>query len=281
MNTLWINGRFIDRPVTGVERVAREVIRALQAHCLDADGCLLTDSGRLRVKLIAPRGTGGAREYLGIEVVRAGCTGGHLWEQIELPLLTRGNPLLSLCNTGPLRKRQHWIFLHDAQPFAIPDNFRRSVGLWYRFVYRQCGRRARSVLVNSRFTARELERLADIDTGKVRVCPLGADHAWDVVPEPVADLPDEPYLVAFASGNPNKNFAAVCAALDVLGDDAPLCLVVGEASPRVFAGAAASSSRVRQLGRLSDGQVATLLEGAHALCSLPSTKVLVCRRWRQ
>ena len=51
----WINARFLTRPVTGVERVAREVISALVRDHLDSQGCWRGSGQVLRFGLIAPR----------------------------------------------------------------------------------------------------------------------------------------------------------------------------------------------------------------------------------
>ena len=281
MKTLWINARFIDRPVTGVERVALELVRALVEHHLDNQGCLRLAGHRVEVKLIAPQNPeGAANPFEQLPLIRAGLFQGHLWEQLDLPRLTLGDGLLSLCNTGPLLKARHWLFLHDAQTFAIPDNFQPAFRLTYQLLFRLCGARARAVLVNSYFTRLELAHHAGLRLDKLQVCQLGSEHALRSKPknllaierqlEPAgavssAQLPSEPYVLAFASGNANKNCGAIVQALEILGEDAPLCLVVGSASKTVFSRDDTDTKGLKLFGRVDEATLAALYRNATCL----------------
>ena len=112
--TIWINARFLSRPVSGVERVARELLAAV-ADRLDEDGAWTTPEGRrLSFRLIAPASSKAESPWPKLRLHRAGLGGGHTWEQTSLLVATRGDWLVSLCNTGPMLKRRHILFLHDA-----------------------------------------------------------------------------------------------------------------------------------------------------------------------
>ncbi len=84
-----VNGRFLDRPITGVERYAGEIMRRLD--------------GRIRV-CRPPDGATGAR--------------GHLWEQMWLPRLVDGALLWSPANTGPMVVSRQVVTVH-AQRLCI------------------------------------------------------------------------------------------------------------------------------------------------------------------
>src|ERR671935_2720251 len=89
--TVFINGRFLTQPVTGVQRYAHELVaafdRLLEAGVPRAvkEVVLLTPSVGLRypiaLKRIAHRPIGRLR--------------GHAWEQLELPAASRRGVLLS------------------------------------------------------------------------------------------------------------------------------------------------------------------------------------------
>lgn len=266
--TVWVNARFLDRPTTGVERVARELLDALARNYLDDSGGWRAGNRRFRLRLIAPRSTTSHSPWPNIDLHRAGAFDGHAWEQFDLPRLTRGELLASLCNTGPLFKRKHVLFLHDAQPFVIPDNFSRAFRLWYRFLFRIGGRIATRILVNSRFTRGELRRHAGLPPRKMMLCYPGSEH----VERPLSDqagprsqaLPEEPFLLAVASANPNKNFCAVVNALEALGDLAPPCVIVGCKDQRQFAGVKIDPDRVTHLGYVTDDELLALYR--RALC---------------
>ncbi len=267
--TVWVNARFLDRPVTGVERVARELLGALADNLLDERGCWTCGGQRFRLKLLAPASGAATSPWPNLELQRAGRLDGHAWEQLDLPRLARGDWLLSLCNTGPLFKRRHVLFMHDAQPFAIPGNFSLAFRLWYRLMFRVAGRFARRILVNSRFTGGELSRHVGIPREKLELCSLGSEHV-NREDEDAADLsrfnlPQEPFLLAVASANPNKNFRSVLQALDMLGESAPPCVIVGQTGQRQFGGVELDPERVSHLGYVSDAELLALYRRAMCL----------------
>lgn len=267
--TVWVNARFLDRPVTGVERVGRELLHALATELLDREGCWTEGGRRYRLRLVAPAGGDVVSPWPNLPILRRGVLAGHAWEQVELPWLTRGEWLVSLCNTGPLLKRRHVLFLHDAQPFAIPENFSRAFGLWYRFLFRAAGRSAARLLVNSRFTRSELVARVGLDARKMHVCTPGSEHVnrMEGAPGVLDDLglPDAPFLLAVASANPNKNFRAVVLALEALGAEAPPCVIVGRTDQRHFGDARLEPGRITHLGYVSDEQLLALYRRALAL----------------
>lgn len=266
--TIWVNARFLDRPVTGVERVARELLGVLAARYLDGHGGWYSGGRRFCLRLIAPGGSDAPSPWRNIRLVRAGIFRGHAWEQFDLPRLTRGECLVSLCNTGPMLKRLHILFLHDAQPFVIPKNFSLAFRCWYRTLFRVAGRLSRRILVNSRFTRRELCDHAGIPPHKMVLCYPGSDHVrhdeGDADPLSHLQLPERPFVLAVASANPNKNFALVVRALGTLGGKAPPCVIVGRTDQRHFGEVSLASERVTHLGYVSDAELLALYR--RALC---------------
>lgn len=271
--TLWVNARFMTRPVTGVERVATEVLTALVNDHLAADGVWHSPAGPFRLTLLAPKTPAPlANPWPQLQLVQAGWLSGHAWEQWDLPRLTAGAPLLNLCNTGPLFKRRQWMFLHDAQTFAIPENFTWALRHWYRTLFRVCGRLSAGVLTNSQFSASELQRHAGIEASRIVVALLGADHMDRVQAELsprlqvlLTQMGGQPFVLAVSSDNPNKNFVSVVQALELLGAEAPPCVIVGRRNDRVFAQSALDASRVHHLGYVSDGELVALYQRAGVL----------------
>src|SRR5688500_2359466 len=99
-----INGRFLTQPITGVQRYALEVVRALDKHL--ADGHKLSRGRALEI--VCPAGGYALSELRTIRVRSAGTMAGHTWEQTILPGLAHTG-LISLCNTGPLLVRRHIV----------------------------------------------------------------------------------------------------------------------------------------------------------------------------
>jgi glycosyltransferase involved in cell wall biosynthesis len=266
---VWINARFLTRPVTGVERAAHEIISALAEHRLDEHGCWSYGRTRYRFKLIAPKSANVCSPWKNIPLERRGLFSGHTWEQFALPVVTRGDTLLSLCNTGPVLKRLHTVFLHDAQPFAIPQNFSFKFRLWYKLLFSLLTVTARAVLVNSLFTFSELQKYLRLNPSKTFLCYLGCDHVYRHTgsKEDLQKfrLPAEDFILAVSSSNRNKNFAAVVEALALLGDAAPPCVIVGQRDQKHFEVTSFNSAKVHHLGYVSDLELTALYRQAMCL----------------
>lgn len=268
--TIWINGRFLSRKVTGVERVAHEVLRALAENFLDDHGHVTRNGQRLEFKWVleAPSQCDLPSYAKGWGVRRLGTNSGHLWEQWDLHLFERQDWLLGLCNTGPLLRRRQLIFFHDAQVFAIPENFDWKFRLWYRALLRIAGRCSRALMTNSHFSKSELVRFAGLDASKLAVLHLGTDHMARIKPhladELQARLGDEPFVLAVSSASPNKNFAGVVEALRRM-PNAPRCVIVGQQYSKVFQSDGLVDERVIHLGYVSDETLAALYQKASCL----------------
>ena len=267
---IWINARFLARPVSGVERVARELLTVV-AERLDENGSWTTPDGRrLSFRLIAPAASRAESPWPKLRLHRTGAGGGHTWEQTSLLAATRGEWLVSLCSTGPMLKRRHVIFFHDAQTFAIPENFTWRFRLWYRLLFSVAGRTAAAILTNSDYSRDELVKRIGLDRARITPTWLGVEHVLRVPPDLGVfarhRLPGTQYLLAVSSVNPNKNFSAVLRALESLGADAPPCVIAGQRYDRVFGQSRLDTQRVMHVGYLSDAELFALY--ARATCLL-------------
>ncbi|HYF40535.1 MAG TPA: hypothetical protein VD930_12650, partial [Gemmatimonadales bacterium] len=110
MKVVDINGRFLTQATTGVQRYAAQMVQGLDGH-LTQDPALRS---RYRLQLVAPTRPEPRRLPLQhITVSTAGRLMGHGWEQLELPIHTRGRLSVNLCNTAPLVGRT-LVTIHDA-----------------------------------------------------------------------------------------------------------------------------------------------------------------------
>src|SRR5215831_628437 len=136
MQRQWsINGRFLTQSVTGVQRYAHEIVRAL-------DGLLCAGhplAHGLSLQLLVPPGT---TDHIGVRAIRLKSVGrvkGQAWEQIVLPFHVRGG-LLSLCNTGSLAARKHIVCIHDLNTRAFPASYSARFRALYRVLLPALGR---------------------------------------------------------------------------------------------------------------------------------------------
>ena len=112
---LAINGKFLSAGPTGVHRVAEQLVRQLATRHDE-----LTDLFEQPPRLVAPLNA----HNRSLDVFDRECGGvfrGQLWEQIDLPRLTRSDLLLNLCNLGPMASSAAITMIHDAQAWLTYD----------------------------------------------------------------------------------------------------------------------------------------------------------------
>jgi glycosyltransferase involved in cell wall biosynthesis len=285
MLDLAVNGRFLARRPTGVDRFARELLRAL-------DGLIRADDpavGGIRAAIVAPQGAAAPPALAAIGFETFGRLSGHAWEQLELPRAVRGRLLLNLCNTAPLATRRQAVVIHDAATARVPAAFTRSFRGAYAVLMPALGRRADRVLTVSQFSRDELQACWGIRGERVRVVPEGAEH---LLREP-ADrtvierhgLSAGGYLLAVGSVVPHKNLVTLLRAASI-GGRLPLEIAIaGGSDPRVFAAAGLPlPPGVRWLGVVSDAALRALYENAAAFVfpsryegfGLPPLEAMAC-----
>lgn len=162
-----VNGRFLARPVTGVERYASELLTRLP------------DELGVPCEVLRP-----AAPTTGVR--------GHVWEQVQLPRQFRASGadvLIGLANLGPVSVASQLVVIHDVAPFLVPELFNRAYGIQVRQVQRLLARRCRVATVSERARS-DLVDVLDIDRREIAIVPpaVGAPftEAHDCAPEPRA-----------------------------------------------------------------------------------------------
>jgi glycosyltransferase involved in cell wall biosynthesis len=258
------NGRFLAARPTGVQRVAHQLIRALDSGLargdFDLDG---------RAEIVCPAGVDGMTSLSAIAERRGGMFTGQPWEQFDLPRLARGRLLVNLCNLGPLGGRRQVTMIHDAQVYISPQSYSRAFAEWYRFALPRIGAASRKVLTVSEFSREMLEKHGVAPREKIEVIHNGVDHIAAVEPDAAIlarlRLQNRPYVVALASAQAHKNLRVVCEAF-ARRDLAALRLVlVGSVTIAELERAGIPvPETVLFAGRVSDGELRALLESAIA-----------------
>ncbi|MEO8804603.1 MAG: glycosyltransferase family 1 protein [Burkholderiaceae bacterium] len=255
-----INGRFLSQRVTGVQRYARETIHALDELLAETAGA------GARWTVLVPRGTlAPAFRHLVVEPL--GRLQGHLWEQFELPWRAGNRLLFSFGFTGPALKRHQIITVHDAAVVRMPQAFQRGFRHWYRWLIGTIGSRAPCTMTVSQFSASEATECFGVPAHRLRVTTEGWQHLDALVADDSVlerhGLRGQPFVLAVSSPTPNKNFAAIARAIELLGADAPRCVVVGAADGAVFrAASGAAGDALLRVGYVSDAQLKALYQQA-------------------
>ncbi len=260
---LVINGRFLQRPVTGVERFAIETLRAL-------DEMISAQEVKLAELIIAvPKGTQAKNIFKNIPIIEVGHFQGYAWEQIELPVYAGSRFLVNLCNMGPVMKKKQCVVIHDAAVFSVPEAYGRIFRLVYKCIHRLLTLRGAQILTVSEFSKRELAHHLGLAASAIIVLPEGGEHVLRVQPDDgiltKASLLRRPFVLAVSSAQANKNFGFVVRALATLGDPGFDVVVAGGTNPGVFStNGMPMPAFVKHVGYVSDAELTSLYK--HAAC---------------
>ncbi len=268
-NLIFINGRFLGQPVTGVQRYALELFRQMDLILQEAN------FKHLRLVCLAPREVSVFPEWEKIEVRRVGFNQGNLWEQVDLPLIAGGKLLFSPANTGPLFYSNQVITFHDASVFAVPQAYTLPFRMKYQLIFQSLVRLAKATLTDSHFSQRELAHYLGVPANHFSVILLGGDHlkaapADNSILQRHGLLPHQ-YILGVASQSIHKNFGRVLEAARQLEGDIQFA-VAGGSYGRVFqkSGEQSIPANVHTLGYINDHELKALYENAFAFI-FPST----------
>ncbi|QGY04189.1 glycosyltransferase [Methylobacterium mesophilicum SR1.6/6] len=263
LGSFGINGRFLTQPMTGVQRYAMNVSRAMSA--------VLVARGET-VPLLSPRDAQDP-DLDGLPLLRIGGQGGQRWEQFALP---RAWPdaLLNFCNTAPVLKKDQVVCIHDANVFVAPESYGFAFRTFYKTLQPVLAKRAARIVTVSRFSATQIAQHLGLKVSDIVVLPNGHEHVrqWDPGqatrarsalrrdPDGVA----RPFVLALGSRARHKNLRLLlqlAPELAALGID----LVVAGGHAGIYAQEDLQhSDNVQSIGFVTDHDLAFLME--HALC---------------
>ncbi|EEA02713.1 glycosyl transferase group 1 [Burkholderia sp. H160] len=258
-----INGKFTSQPITGVQRVAYELTRAMQMRAVPGD----------EPEVFVPPNVVEPGSLLKRQR-RFPWLRGTLWEQITLPIAARGVTLLNLCNTNPLFKHGQVVMVHDMAVYDVPQGFSRKFRLWYRVCFALLPRTHPIVLTVSTFSKTRICHHLKIDESRVKVVAPGADHLDRIVADPAVlqrlELRKDAYCVIVGSLDPRKNLRGVLDAIERLGHLRDVkFVIVGRKNPRIFSSTGQEhpvhSRQVVWAGFVSDEELKALYQNAGCL----------------
>lgn len=258
---LYLNGRFHLQAMTGVQRYAAEITKAL-------DQLSVNDSLSTKLVLLTPQGLEEAISYRAIHHHSFGRLRGHLWEQLELPGTARGRLLVNLGNSGPVLQRRQLIVLHDANIYALPETYSRPFRLWHKLLHRLYLHFSTRIATVSKFSAGEIAQYLGLEPSQILGPTLeGANHILRVEPDftvlPRHGLVAARYVLAVGSLARHKNLSALTATVAELGKRGFHLAVAGSADSGIFGSDGSGVPRsAKYLGRVSDGELRALYERA-------------------
>ncbi|WP_129715966.1 glycosyltransferase family 1 protein [Pedobacter sp. SYP-B3415] len=209
---IYINGRFLTRPITGVERTAYELIRALdqiidKQQVPDSYEYVVIYSGEIVNPITLKH----------IKLLKKGVLKGNAWEQFELPVYTAGRLLVSLCTISTLFKRRQLLMVHDASFAANPQFFPKALRKWYNFAIPILGKKVCRLITVSQFSKAELCKYFGFKPYNIDIIYNSAEHILrfgrpgEAFKKRINSL--KPYVLAVSSLSANKNFRGLSEAI--------------------------------------------------------------------
>jgi glycosyltransferase involved in cell wall biosynthesis len=264
-----INGRFLMQPVTGVQRVARELVRAID-HVV-AEGDL-----DLRLRLVCEDAADVTDLDLAMtEVERTGGWSGHAWEQFVLPRHVRGGHLLCLGNTAPLRSlfaaHPTTVMIHDLSYRLFPRAYRLHYRIGHHFMLPFLLRRAAALLTVSETEKAMLCGLRPSARPRVVVAQNGGWREGGHRHGAVDGADDTGHVLYVGSFSARKNIQGVIAtAIRLAREDGTTTVLVGASSdilaPIRMAIPPELAPLITLAGQVEDiDQLAALYRGARCL----------------
>ena len=253
-----VNGRFLTRRITGVERYAGELLKELDK---------VAEPGWIEV--VVPAGATDLPVYDNIVVTRTGRLSGQLWEQLALPLYARRRHAitLNLCNTAPL-VNPGIVCIHDMKVNAFPQFFSWRFRLWYKLLFFNATKRAPALITVSNFSKTEILRYYRVEEASIAVIPNAWQHFEAIGADERAlekyQLTPGEYYFALSSLEPNKNVTWVAEVAarhpeTVFGVAGSVNAAVFKAGPGALV-----AENVKLLGYVSDGEAKTLMRECKA-----------------
>ncbi len=260
--TIFINGRFLTQHVTGVQRYAINLLKKVDEQ--------LFESLHLKIIILVPSCAKQISfvKLERIEIRSVGKLSGHLWEQLELPVITFGKLLVSLGNTSPIFKFKQVVCIYDAAVFRFPNAYKSIFVLWYRLLFRANKFNALKIFTISNFSKSEIIHFLGLSQEKIEVIypVIGlVDRKTDNSILSQLGIENGRFLLTVGSFEKKKNLRNVVMAFEELNLNNFTLVVVGGNNLNVFSNVSTPTNHnVRYTGYITDQQLSSLYSNAYA-----------------
>jgi len=230
---IFVNGKFLAQPITGVQRYAMMVSKHLNLPTIEP-------------KLFSRN-----------SITRT------LWEQCILPNKLKTNDLLiNLCNTAPVYHPHQIVTIHDTAVFHQPRWFNPYFAQYYQWLLPKIAHQCVQVVTVSEFSKSEIVRYMGVDSSKV--CVIAGAVSSDLLnatAQPPKEKITAPFALMVGSSDPRKNFDFVIEHSRQWFAQRGITLVIAGGNATPFAQPKASNAgHLMRINRPSDGELRWLYE---------------------
>lgn len=254
-----INGRFLARQITGVDRYAREIVRELDSLLQPGLACLVVPNNACIDDQF---------HLENINIVRVGRRSGHLWEQLDFAKYVRkeNSLAINLCNTAPLFN-PGIVTIHDMNVRVNPNFYSKKFVSCYKVMFGFLTKNAKAILTDSFFSQSQIERYYPASLGKMKIVPCSWQHIEYYKADPsvldVLGLKENDYYFAMSSLAPNKNLRWIVETARLNPDET--FVVAGGINTKVFGeNNIPEAENVIYAGYVTDEEAKGLMAGCKA-----------------
>lgn len=249
---LYINGRFLTQPMTGVNRFSFEITKALK-KC----GCDF-------VVVCPKQEINKDYDVSGLNIIRYGFGKSHIWELFSLPLFFIGKSkdiLVSFSGLGPVAVRNKITTIHDVAHRENPKWYSLPYRMFYRILEPVVLYTCKKVLTVSEFSKTEIiKHYKRVNPDDIHVIYNACNSEWSHEASVGTSTAD--YFLCVSSLDPRKNFPILLSAFKQM-PDIQLKIVGGKNA--VFNKQELEvPANAEFLGRVSDAELANLYKNAKA-----------------
>ena len=249
MNEIYINGRFLTQGLSGVQRFAYEIVKALSKINV--------------ITLLLPKNSRVKDCYnLEFKVKRIGINSGHFWEQFDLPFFLSSikNPLLiCLTNSGPIFYKNKIVTVHDLS-FYSNKWFNSTYSTYYKFITPKIIFNSHKVLTVSEFSKNEIINRFQISNKRVEVIY----NASNIKKSKKSRKISSKYLLYVGTLSKRKNLAILLNSLELLDSDLEL-VIVGKIDKNIKDEKIYKNQRIHLINDASNADLSNYYSYAEAL----------------
>jgi glycosyltransferase involved in cell wall biosynthesis len=243
-----INARFLTQQITGVQRFAIEISKALKKI-------------KPSIEFVSPIDIVHPALAAELNVKVIGHNKGVVWEQIDLPIFLRKNKyplLINLCNAAPLFYNNKVVTIHDVAFMVNPAWFNKKFILLYKFLIPRIAKKSKAIFTVSNFSKKEIIKYIKVDEDKIKIVYNGISCFSG---EEQTDNKYGRYILSVGSIDKRKNISALIEAFKNVKDKSLKLLIVGDVNI-VFNNRKSeilkSDERINFIGRVNDADLKNL-----------------------
>jgi glycosyltransferase involved in cell wall biosynthesis len=255
-----ICGDFIGKKITGIQRVAYEIMKELDKI-----------AAKDELIIVVPGNIADIPKYKNIEVVLIHGDNGnrHFWIQYWYALYLIKNDMigLTLCNETPILK-PGIAYIHDIYYKLYPENFKslydKLSRLFVLCIYHCIIKKGLHIITVSETAKKEIIETYRVEESRISVLGNGWQHILDIVPdesffEKYNDIEKGQYYFTLGSIGQRKNIKWILEYAKTHGEE--IFVLSGKAPTDNFT----TLENVKYLGYLEDAQIVVLYKYCKAL----------------